>query len=485
MFYKQFYIKYFLKNIIITIFIFNIPYNYLNAQQNIIYNGRFISDSSYYISHTHLSFNELRDSGEFFGPNFPIGWKLCDTISHPTSWNDGSMDSSWIYSTIALTSRPIAKGDSNYAFDYIIQNLRTRILKYYNYKFSAILYSPWYKTDSIDDTGNIYYLKHEQLSLEIWAGNDSCVNEVLLAILHTKYSDGKLNYDTIFENLNDNYSYIKLKVTKGKDTLISYGKYKGEMLVDSVRLVKLLNCDSIHPDDVNETFYYHYFRNVVLEASDGISFDWEPHEDLSSYSIQNPILTAFHNNYTVTIKDKYGCTYHEIFNIIVNCDSLYPSNSILVLDSIYSGTPILLVPKVGNVTGKWTPSNWLSCIDCQTPLASPQFTTTYSIMLIDSFNCKHFERFKIEVNIKVPNVITPNSDGYNDNFRIIGLPVGTSIKIFDKNGYLVFKAESYNETNLWNGLDINGRSVETGTYWYVISNPDFKLLKKGFVFLIR
>jgi gliding motility-associated-like protein len=247
-----------------------------------------------------------------------------------------------------------------------------------------------------------------------------------------------------------------------------------------------LKCDSLYPAETIKTYFYKYFRKVVLKASDGVSFDWEPKTGLSSYTAQAPFLTGFHDIFTVTITDKYGCNAKEIFNIFHNCDSLYPSNNIIVLDTFFKGQPlILLVPKVGTIDGLWSPAKWLSCTGCQNPVATPEFSTIYSVNLKDTFDCNHRESFKIGMELFIPNIITPNGDGYNDCFKLIGVPENTIIRIFDKSGQNVFSANNYDGSNCWQGKDNNGINLETGTYWYFLDNHETGFFKKGFVFLKR
>jgi len=85
----------------------------------------------------------------------------------------------------------------------------------------------------------------------------------------------------------------------------------------------------------------------------------------------------------------------------------------------------------------------------------------------------------------IPNVITPNGDGYNDCFKIIGLPRNTIIRIFDKSGENVYSANNYSDSNCWEGKDNRGINLETGTYWYFLENREAGLFQKGFVFLKR
>lgn len=69
----------------------------------------------------------------------------------------------------------------------------------------------------------------------------------------------------------------------------------------------------------------------------------------------------------------------------------------------------------------------------------------------------------------IPNVFTPNADGKNDMFEIIGLDsyTGADLLIFNRWGNEVYHSSSYH--NEWNGDGLND-----GTYYYVL-----KLVKRG------
>jgi gliding motility-associated-like protein len=66
----------------------------------------------------------------------------------------------------------------------------------------------------------------------------------------------------------------------------------------------------------------------------------------------------------------------------------------------------------------------------------------------------------------IPQVITPNDDGYNDNFDLSGYNV-SSLEVFNRNGVKVFsKTNGY--TNEFNGVADNGDKLPVGTYFYVM-----------------
>lgn len=72
----------------------------------------------------------------------------------------------------------------------------------------------------------------------------------------------------------------------------------------------------------------------------------------------------------------------------------------------------------------------------------------------------------------IPNVFTPNNDGYNDIFEITveGYSV-EKLKIFNRWGELIF--ESTDQMKAWDGK-VNGNSAGASTYYYTVSLKDIK-----------
>ena len=95
----------------------------------------------------------------------------------------------------------------------------------------------------------------------------------------------------------------------------------------------------------------------------------------------------------------------------------------------------------------------LSCVD-----------TVYASTQIHVNDCK----------IVIPNVITPNGDGYNDDFVIKGIEFypGSSLTIIDRNGKLIY--QSINYSNEWRAVD-----VPEGTYFYSLQVNDKKNTEMG------
>jgi len=66
----------------------------------------------------------------------------------------------------------------------------------------------------------------------------------------------------------------------------------------------------------------------------------------------------------------------------------------------------------------------------------------------------------------------PVKEGYNGLITIRGLMYQTNVKITDLAGHLVFETMSNGGDAIWNGKDMTGQRVHTGTYLVLCTNPD-------------
>ncbi len=86
----------------------------------------------------------------------------------------------------------------------------------------------------------------------------------------------------------------------------------------------------------------------------------------------------------------------------------------------------------------------------------------------------------------IPNVFTPNSDGFNDFFspNVINI---TDWKCFIYNRWGQKLYELNNDVTGWDGKTTDGKDVPNGTYYYVFtaSIENKKISEKGFITLLR
>jgi len=89
----------------------------------------------------------------------------------------------------------------------------------------------------------------------------------------------------------------------------------------------------------------------------------------------------------------------------------------------------------------------------------------------------------------IPNGFSPNNDGYNDTFYIPDFNSFTNIKvtIFNEWGQIVYSNSNYQ--NNWNGVAnsgaLNGKPVQSGTYYYQFAIPGITQIITGSIYLSR
>ena len=146
------------------------------------------------------------------------------------------------------------------------------------------------------------------------------------------------------------------------------------------------------------------------------------------------------------------------------------------------GTVPLVANGVGSgpITIDWTDErSTFFCGDCPFVEVTPDGLNDRRIEYIatgtDTQGCAASDTVVVEIdapcsdgeNLRIPNAITPNGDGFNDAFFVGNdqfLQINT-IRIFDRWGAVMWQAAS--PTDTWDGT-FNGRTVEAGVYVWMV-----------------
>ncbi|MEZ4887428.1 MAG: gliding motility-associated C-terminal domain-containing protein [Chitinophagales bacterium] len=151
--------------------------------------------------------------------------------------------------------------------------------------------------------------------------------------------------------------------------------------------------------------------------------------------------------------------------------------------SISNGNPLTYI---------WSPSDDLSCSNCPNPIASPNASTNYSVVISElNSNCSVSATYRVNVvqesRIAIPKAFSPNGDGFNDEFRISLRDFREAeFAIYDRSGNRVF--ESQNPTlNGWDGTyKFEPQNIGVYVYYLVVTfNNDDQRLYQGNLTLIR
>jgi gliding motility-associated-like protein len=155
-------------------------------------------------------------------------------------------------------------------------------------------------------------------------------------------------------------------------------------------------------------------------------------------------------------------------------------NPVIEPNQVFTSTlnGVILTPKVsGNiVTWAWSPAAGLSAVDIPNPIANPPRSTKYKLTVVSGDGCTATGEITVKVysDIRVPSAFSPNGDGKNDVFYVLGAPQESTIRnfaVFDRWGGMVFGMHEVmpgDPSFGWNGY-FNGAPAAAGIYVYTFS----------------
>ncbi|MEX2485167.1 MAG: gliding motility-associated C-terminal domain-containing protein [Brumimicrobium sp.] len=203
----------------------------------------------------------------------------------------------------------------------------------------------------------------------------------------------------------------------------------------------------------------------IEAAGSGLTYEWNGN---SSPSVDVNNLQA--GTYNLEVIDENGCSTSygpvEVDGSQVPTINVTPESTI-----IESGESVDLFADITPSTGSvsWSPSNGLSCDNCQDPIATVNESSWFIATVTSSDGCVRSDSVFIEVNdpcgnIAIPTVFSPNEDGLNDKLCVLGGCIQeVNLQIFNRWGEKIY--ESFDESDCWDGT-FKGEKVNTGTYIY-------------------
>ncbi|MCB0598731.1 MAG: gliding motility-associated C-terminal domain-containing protein, partial [Phaeodactylibacter sp.] len=170
--------------------------------------------------------------------------------------------------------------------------------------------------------------------------------------------------------------------------------------------------------------------------------------------------------YDIIVEDATGCRAELQFQldepdemqVVLLANFQAEDNTIQIGDSILLQA-LVNIPdeQVGKVY--WQPDS-LGCDTCLTATFAPQLSTLFSVRVTDVNGCSAEDRAQVFVrkdyNVFIPNVFSPNGDGYNDVFMIFAgkeVKEVQSFKVFTRWGESIFEDFNFRPNNPAHGWD--------------------------------
>lgn len=346
------------------------------------------------------------------------------------------------------------------------------------------------------------------------AGRDTIIGTCSSFTLNGLEVDGDFNYSWSPGHLLDDSTKINPEWQPTETTIfkLTVSNEYGFSISDSVKItVAEVFADA--GDDV----YMYSGETAVLDGSSSnganLQYLWSTENGNIENGTEsaNPVVSGF-GNYILKVTDSSGCTDSDTVKVerltfapIAQDDydsAEYRSAvEIFVLDNDYdpendidSTTLAITVP----------PMNGTATVDFTnftihyTPQTDYSGTDHFEYRICDAFeNCDEATVYVMVADYRffIPNAFSPNGDGINDYFEIVGIEYypGNSIEIFNRWGNRVYKAENYGINNspiFWDGksntgVKLGNEDLPTGTYFYVLDLGNGEKRIVGSVYLDR
>ncbi len=229
--------------------------------------------------------------------------------------------------------------------------------------------------------------------------------------------------------------------------------------------------------------------SVTLTATGGENFLWSNGATTQSITVSPEEAT----DYIVSVSNNF-CSQVATDTVNVNVAEL-PVAAIHASDNPSLGNPVNFTDVSGDnsiVSWFWDFGDGNSSAT-QNTHHTYDFEDVFTVILTveNQYGCSASDTVEVEVQqvIIIPNIITPNNDGFNDALGVKNNGVDDyGITIFNRWGQIVYEREA-REIN-WDGRTNSGVALEEGTYFYIlkVNNPNGSMgswEQTGFITLLR
>ncbi len=223
-------------------------------------------------------------------------------------------------------------------------------------------------------------------------------------------------------------------------------------------------------------------------AIQGQNYSWNNSSVLSNQIASNPIAKPLSTTTFLLSVTGYGCG-PETDEVTVVVKPLPMANA-GPNDSITLGQTIQL-QATGGIQYEWLNTYALSNSGIPNPIASPDTTTTYVVLVTDVYGCRNTDTVTILVkhpDYWYPNTFSPNQDGNNDVFFVRGIGFKSfEIAIYNSLGEQIYFSKDV--TQGWDGThQLTAQPLPESAYVFNIKcvlSDSTEVNENGLINLIR
>lgn len=232
----------------------------------------------------------------------------------------------------------------------------------------------------------------------------------------------------------------------------------------------------------------------VLNPNPAFSYTWSPAALIVSGQQTPSVVVLVPETTTYSVLSTYGdCEAEDEVTVTISSLSGSTVEATAQPDVIVNGQTTQLSVQPSGYAYSWTPIEGLSNASAQTPLATPEETTTYYVALSDG-ECTALDSVTVRVvefvcgppSIYVPNAFTPNVDGINEKLYVRANNIDQLyFVIYDRWGEKMFETQSLSLG--WDGR-FKGENLPPDVYTYYLEatcEGGSTYFDKGNITLIR
>lgn len=228
-------------------------------------------------------------------------------------------------------------------------------------------------------------------------------------------------------------------------------------------------------------------EKTTISASGGNTYLWAPPEGLSAVNLPAVVASpSVSTVYTVQVSNNTFCGNSATLMVVVN-----PRPKVFAgRDTVYNLDEPVMLSASGTGTISWISGENVECPSCWVSRVYPGGNECYVAQTLNEYGCAAQDMVCIEITnefyVYIPNTFTPNNDGLNDVFYVVGSGISDfSMEIFNRWGQMVFR--STEQARGWDG-HFKGDLAESAIYTYRVAYKGLngkRYEKSGSVYLSR
>lgn len=308
-----------------------------------------------------------------------------------------------------------------------------------------------------------------------------CEGDTPTDLIATPELTGTLNwYNTAQTNIGTGTNYIP-DLTLGDQTFSATETLDG-CTSDAAFISITVNV--LPTVDIPETETICFGDSVLITATNnGFNLLWSNGDTLESSwltpDVSSTIYITATNPLCGFVMDSIEVTVYELPIVIAGNDTVIG----------IGGEAILWA--TGTNSFVWTPDP-SQCVasDCSEIYVIPNQATVYIVDGIDGNSCHNYDTVLVDISgymdVFVPNIFSPNNDGYNDYLVVYGPRLfDYKMEIFDRWGKLIYTTDEQKDN--WDGK-LNGNELAPQTFVYIIRGETVlgeKIKRTGNVSIIK